>query len=491
MQSERREDMHQESTTRRESAAHRAGTVHGDSAGRRESGIALILAILAGGALLLLSYLSVQTTLVESVTRHAQHDVFLANQIANSAASQALAKIKEAGITTPHSGTGAGPEWVGFSEGAYYYYAIHDAALEVSVIRAWGRIASSPTAVVSTEAPDSGSWDGTGWTVQGLEITVKGYKYLPETPMYFGNGGVERPMGGFDWTRSSDPSDPSTWGIVTSPTSYQSSSVPFEISTLDHPVDYLYGGGPPAPATTYPHPYKVWMSQNPFGQKNVEAWFANSAGAGYDPTIGVTPPPTASYYNVADRTSPDYPYPVSPNIPDVQNFAFELWNKYKDDPSATKLRGGAQRGTYGDLANPSITFVTGDMLVNSSSTFKGAGILLIRDDYDPNVDRENMPSRRAHVDINGTFEWTGLVVVAGWAPDVNVAPTADMTIVGALFGEDSVQSGGEISLDSSTIILKVQGPMRVLYSNAIFQEGGLAHEFLPAVVREVVGIRNI
>jgi hypothetical protein len=434
----------------------------------------------------------VQQTLVQSVTRTVQHDVFTARQIADSAASHALARIKESGVVAPFSGSGGTPSWVSFSEGAYYYYSTYNASVQVNVIRAWGRVASDPNAVASTLSPDDANWDGSGWTVQGVEITVKGYKYIPESPLYFGNGGIEKPLGGFDWTGGSDLSDPSTWGEVTSsPSSWQSSSVPFESSALDHPADYLYNGGTPAPATTNPHPFKIWASQNPIGQRNIEAWFTNSAGVGNDPTIGLTPPPTSSYYNMGDQTSPDYAYPVDSSIPDVQTFAHELWNQHKNDPSATKLSQGSHSGTYGDMSDPGVTFVTGRLTVNSGATFKGAGILVIRDDYDPNVDTDNTPSRQAFLDIRGKLEWTGLVIIAGWAPTIDVRSGGEATIVGALFGEDSVQSGGEISLDSATIIMTLRDDFRVLFSNSLFQPGGIAHQFMPAVNREVVGITNI
>ncbi len=457
-----------------------------------ERGVALILTILVGGTLMMLSFLSVQMTLTQRVTRRVQRDVFMARQIADSAAAHALARIKEGGITAPFSGSGASAEWVDYSEGNYYYYSLHNAALNVTTIRAWGKIASEVAVSSSTAAPDAPDWDGTGWTVKGVEITVKGYKYIPDAPLYFGNGGIERPSGGFEWTGNSDLGDPSTWGVVTSsPSSFQTGSVPFESSALDHPPDFLYGGGLPTPAMTNPHPYKIWTSQNQIGQRNIESWFANSAGVGNDPTIGLTPPPTSSFYDTGDQTSPDYPYPVNSSVPDVQSFAWELWNAYHDNPDATLLNQGPHSGTYGDLDNPGITFVSGELQVDSSETFRGAGILVIRDDYDPNVDSNNRPRHRARLDINGTFEWTGLVIIAGWAPDIDVATDADATIVGALFGEDSVQSGGEISLDSATIILRVRDDFRVLFSNDIFQEGGIAHSFLPAVRREVVGITDL
>ena len=66
-----------------------------------------------------------------------------------------------------------------------------------------------------------------------------------------------------------------------------------------------------------------------------------------------------------------------------------------------------------------------------------------------------------------------------------------MTVVGSLFGEDSVQSGGEISLDSASIILQADGPLRLYYSNSLFATGGLINEFLPSVVKRIVGLREL
>ena len=62
---------------------------------------------------------------------------------------------------------------------------------------------------------------------------------------------------------------------------------------------------------------------------------------------------------------------------------------------------------------------------------------------------------------------------------------------GNYVGEDSVQSGGEISLDSSTIIMTFEDDFRVLYSSGLFGPGGLVRDFLPGVAKEVVGIRDI
>jgi len=460
----------------------------------RQSGVALILVIMSGSGLLVMAVVSLHVTLVHSVTRSVEQQAFSARQIADSGAAQAIARIKEAGLVAPNSGGGSTAAWVNFSNGQYYYYTTYDSVQNVSTLRAWGRIAADSNPSTCTAAPDASTWNGLGWMVQGIEITIKSLWYIPETPVYFGNGGIEQPLGGFSWTSTSNPTDPSTWTPITSsPASYQASSVPFVCSALDYPMDYLYNGGTPTPASSNPHPYKIWASQNMIAQYNTEAWFTKSAGIGYDPTVNVTPPPTSSYYDTSDKNSPDYPYPIDPGLPDVQSFALELWNKHKNDTTSNKLGQGSLSGTYGDLTTPAITFVTGRLTVASGSTFKGTGILVIRDDFDPNTQTNNTPSIKAGLDISGQFEWTGLVIVSGWAPDITVENTsgASATIVGALFGEDSVQSGGETSLDSATITLKVWKPFRIYYSNALFRPGGPLNPDLPFVGKKVVGIRDI
>jgi len=82
------------------------------------------------------------------------------------------------------------------------------------------------------------------------------------------------------------------------------------------------------------------------------------------------------------------------------------------------------------------------------------------------------------------------VIVAGWAPSITVASGADVTVVGSLMGEDSVMSGGEISLDSATISLVVQGPTRLLYDHDMFQPGGLIYDYLPLLRKEVISARE-
>jgi hypothetical protein len=460
----------------------------------RQRGVAMVLMVALGANLILLSVLSLNSTLSRSVAQRQQWSAAVARQIAESAAAQAIARLKEGGITTPMSGGGATSAWVNYSTGQMYYSTTYDWSTELSTVRAWGRVAVESNTSTSTTSPDSVNFDPTGWHIEGIEVVIQGVVFTPTTPVYFGNGGIEKPLGGFNWTGGSDPADPSTWSTVTSsPASYQSNTIPFESSALDHPVDFIDNGGTPTPASADPHPYQIWASQNPIGQFNIEAWFANSAGTGYDPTTKLTPPPTDAYYDTSDKNSPDYPYPVNSSIPDVQDFSWALWSKYKSSTASNvkKLGSGSHTGTYGTIASPTVTFVTGTLKVAAGKTFTGAGILVVRDNYDPNVGGSNTPSTSANVDIQGTFKWTGLVIVAGWAPTFNVSSTGNCTIVGGLMGEDSVMSGGEISLDSATIIMTIQGATKILFSAAPFSPGGIVRSAMPTVNRRVISIREI
>ncbi len=462
---------------------------------RRERGAALVLMVVLGAGLMVLSALSLNMSLVRSAAGRTQLEEFTAHQIAESGVAEALAKLKDGGVQSPRSSSSSGQNWVPFGDGAFYYSSTYDPVTEISRIRAWGRVPTSRRQAAAKNAdvpPDDPTWNGDGWLVKGIELTVQSGKFVPEFPMYFGNGGIERPLGGFEWSSTTDPADPSTWGTVTSsPSSYQASSVPFEASALDHPIDYLVSGGAPLPASGSPHPYQIWAAQNPIGQTNIDAWFNNSAGTG-DAMSTIDPPPTSTYYD-PDPASPDHAYPVRSDIPDVQDWSSSLWNTYgsSNDPSVHKLSGGDLGGTYGDLANPSVTFVTGGLNVPPGQTFKGSGILVIRDDYDPNVDTNNTPGIRANLSVKGKLEWTGLVIIAGWAPSVDVDPGGEVAINGAFFGEDSVQSGGEVSLDSATIIMTIDGPFRVTYSSALFNAGGLLYDQMPDVLKRVIGIRDI
>ena len=113
----------------------------------------MLVAVIMGVGLMVLTAVSVDLTMVTSVTRRVQQDAFVSRQIADSGASQALAKIKEGGFVAPFSGSGASPGWVSFSSGDYYYYTNYDPANGVSTIRAWGKVAVEDNPSTSTEAP--------------------------------------------------------------------------------------------------------------------------------------------------------------------------------------------------------------------------------------------------------------------------------------------------------------------------------------------------
>lgn len=447
--------------------------------------------------------ISVQQSLTRNralADQYVEHEL---REIAESAASQALARVKRGGLTAPHSGNGLFAEWTSFGDGDFYYDSTYDLLSQTTTVRVWARMATSEKTSSTTVSPDDGSWDGTGWDTYGLEVSIVGEKNIPQAPMYFGNGGIEKPLGGFDWGKGVDPADPSTWIPSKNASSSQSSWVPFKIDARDHPYDFLVNGGSPAPVglsladallsltPAKTHPYAIWSSQTTIGQFNTEAWFANSAGVGSDPTSTLAPLPSSGMYVVDDPTSEDYPYPVSTNLADVQAYAWALWSKYSSEPDTYSLGPGQHEGQLGTLADPRISFVTGHLTVAASKKLEGVGILVIRDDYDPNYDTKNTPSRGASLTVNGELEWTGLVIVAGWAPTIRVNNSGSFKIVGSLYGEDSVQSGGEVSLDSATIILDVRGPLEIYYSSELFEPGGLIDPFMPSTTKRIVGMREI
>lgn len=454
----------------------------------RESGVALILAMVLMIGLLAFTAVSVDLMKTEATFIRSEERLFAAKQIVESGLAQGIARLTEGGQTAPVSGNGTVPVWVAFADGQYYYSSDFDTATGLATITSWGRVPVGTSMSNCTVSPDQAGWDGDGYLVQGFEVTIHSSRYVPKSPMYFGNGGIEKPLGGFEWDDDADAFDPTTWETVkSSPSSYQSASIPLKVNALDHPTDYLTAGGSPTPAAPGVHPYNPMVSQNPIGQMNALAWFNKSANGG-SAMSSVTPAPLTSFSN--DPTSPEYAFPIDTHVADVQDFSWNLWSRFKDDANATKLTGGSKTGTYGSLAAPKVTFVTGTLRVDAGKSFAGTGILVVRDDFDPNVDTNNQPSTKAGLDIRGNFKWTGLVIVAGWAPSITVASGADTTIVGSLMGEDSVMSGGEISLDSATISLVVQGPTRLLYDYDMFQPGGLIYDYLPMLRKEVISARE-
>jgi len=454
----------------------------------RESGVALVLTLVFMVGLLAFTAVSIDLMKTQTTFVRSEERIFSARQIAESGLAQGFARLAEGGQLSPVSGNGTSPVWVPFGDGEYFYSSDFEPVTGLATITAWGRVDVGAATSGSAVSPDDANWDGDGYLVQGFEVTIRSARYVPKTPLYIGNGGIEKPLGGFEWDDDADPFDPSTWETVdSSPSSYQSASVPLKVNALDHPTDYLTSGIAPTPAAAGMHPYNPMVSQNAIGQFNVQAWFNKSANGG-SAMSGVTPVPTTSYSS--DPTSPDYAFPIDSHVPDVQDYSWAMWSAYRDDPAATKLTGGAKTGTYGSLAAPKVTFVTGTLRVDSGKSFAGTGILVIRDDYDPNEDTNNQPSTKAGLDIRGNFQWTGLVIVSGWAPSITVTSTGNATIVGTLMGEDSVMSGGEISLDSATISLVVQGPTRLLYDYDMFQPGGLIYDYLPLLDKRVIAARE-
>ena len=212
----------------------------------RRSGVAMIVVLTLIVALLFIAAASVELSIGRARAAETTEQVFAANQVAESGAAQALTFIKQGGVNAPFSGAGAAAAWVDFSEGQFFYRTDVDVATQSSVIKAWGRVAAVVSPSNSAVAPDDPTFDGTGWVLQGLELTVKTSRYVPPAPAYFGNGGIEEPLGGLSSEGGFDPSDPSTWVPVTSsPLSYQASWVPMEVNALDHPADYLQSGTAP------------------------------------------------------------------------------------------------------------------------------------------------------------------------------------------------------------------------------------------------------
>ncbi|MFN0060045.1 MAG: hypothetical protein ACKVX7_16430 [Planctomycetota bacterium] len=458
----------------------------------RTRGSALIVVLVVAIGLMATTLVAFQSSRAHSLASRTRYESLLAREIAQSAVSEAFNEIKRAGNLEPVSGPGPGAAWEAFSDGEFYYYSLFSDLASASTVRAWGRVPYVPNPSSCTLAPDSNGWDGEGWALKGVEITIQAIKYAPNGPIYFGNGGIEAPTGGALLLADSDPQRPQTWALKTgTPTSFQGAAIPFVVSALNHPRDFLTNGGTPEPAQAA-HPYSIAIAQTMIGQHNFDAWFSNSAGAGKNPENQVAPRArgAGARYN-SNKQSPNYPYPVVAALPDVQSLALELWIKHEQDAAVTKLAGGAISGSYGDLATPRIVFVTGELSVAAESTLEGVGILLIRDAFDPRTDTDNQPRVRASLSVAGVLNWTGLVIVVGCSPTISVTSTGSATIVGALLGEDSVQSEGEPSLDSATIALKVMGSLRVLFSKEQFEEGELLYPLLPDAERKIVSVHTL
>lgn len=340
-----------------------------------------------------------------------------------------------------------------------------------------------------------------GYVGQGAERAVHNvravlvtFRFIPNGPLYFGNGAVEWPRGNMEG-HSVD--------------SFISNAMDYTISAWNHPYDHIYDDTPMTrppdgdarwvnqdpDSPFFGQPYSVFENQNWKGKQNITDWLTPWTYYG-------------TTYNPMDQTYVEHPtdagyepFPTHTLAPDVQTFAYDLWAH----PPANSLylsNGDVRYGRYGNLGsdedgdgiddglednglgtldNPRVVFVTGEFL-NSNKAFKGSGILVVRDDYDPAVGGNRLVSNKAKLRFAKDFEWTGLVMVAGWAPHVSTKDLpADqyVKINGAIMGEDSVQSGGESSLDNATIQFYLgyrinssteRGHFTLTYSRDVFSE---------------------
>lgn len=493
---------------------------------RRRRGSALVLALVVGMVLLAIAAASLGTVQTEVMGARIEREVFLARLAAQSGINEALSRLKFTYV--PVSGSTTTASWSRLGDGGFYYRTSYTAPYHT--ITCWGRVRTGSGALDQTNvAPDDPSFDPTGWTIRAMEAIVKRNKHFPNAPVYVGNGGVEKGRGGFAWTSGADPADPSTWSYLpqndtaSGVDSYMSRQLPFRVDARDHPVDFLDNTAATPAAAGTPHPYSVFASQNLVGQHNAESFFQPWTGGGstHDPRTVTQPSLTNSsvYPSAGDA------FQMDANIPDVQEFSWNLWEAYglqTSNPDVVHLPPDSQllgvtggSGTVvqvGTETDPKIVFCTGALEIGSNRKLKGYGILVIRDDYHPSVGTnttDNTPTngstrnKEARLEIQGSLEWTGLVIIAGWRPSIDTSNMSAGNIAkinGALFGEDSVQSGGETSLDSAQIQFYIgpsktsnssNGRFDVTYCRSIFEPGGFVYDLIPETSREIVCIRDL
>lgn len=523
--SKQRLDLHRAASTRR----------------ARRRGAALIMVLMVGLILVATAALSLGSLRDSADSAKGEREVLAARLAAQSGISEALARLKF--TYTPSTSS-----WVRCGDAEYFYTTTYTAPTHT--IRCFGRTKIDATALAQTTlSPESVSYVRTGWLIRGLEAMVVREKNIPNAPFYVGNGGVEKGRGGFAWTSGADPNDPSTWSYLGvndsaagSVDSYQSRDLPFRLDARDHPIDFLDTGTAPDPAQT-PHPFSMFASQTLVGQHNASSWMAPWVDNG-----GVTRDPSTVSFPDVDNTSnfptPADAFPLDQTIPDVQEFVWNLYQRYggeggaANDPetnaswasasdlakvvhitspsngdlnvSGSDTTWASNTRTIGSLANPKVVFATGELAIDAGKTLKGYGILIIRDDYHPTLGgntSNNQPSTKAALNAHGNLEWTGLVLVAGWAPSFRASDASPASnhikINGALFGEDSVMSGGEVALDAAQIQFYI-GPqktgsgavpnstdVKVTYSRDMFEPGGMVYELLPEIDRRLVYLREL
>jgi hypothetical protein len=514
----------------------------------------MILVLVFGVTLIALAGVSLDTARTETVRYRTEHEIFQARQAAQAGVNEALALLRDGGISQPMSGDSGvdggdatdgidDPEWVQHGpDGAYYYRTdvTNLASGQLFTITSYGRYESGTGATFQQGVdPTDPTYDGTGWTQRAIEVLVLASKGIPEAPLYFGNGGVEKGKGGWKWDGAADPLDSSTWtyyGTSGNRPSGTSSWISpgligndvFSVDSRDHPEDWLdlKPSKLPTLVSETPHPYGIFASQTLVGAHNASTFFDTwtSGSSTHDPNTQLTPSPEGSNYE-GDRGQA---FPVDTSIPDVQTWSWELWSTYGNDPNSIHIDdqdsdlssidgeanvvvtngglapgGGHKTFTIGDIDNPQVVFVTGELNVHQNRVLKGYGILVVRDDFHPDEGGNNTPGVDAQIEVAGRLEWTGLVILAGWHPAIDTSGSREgsgIVVNGALFGEDSVQSGGETALDTAQINAYLgtssgannkNGAFVATYSREIFEPGGLIYDLLPNVNVRVLAMRDI
>lgn len=523
----------------------------------RRKGSALVLVLIFGATLISLAALSLDSARTETLRYRQENELFQARQAANAGLNEALALLRDGGISRPMSGdSGADnhgdawddapdgfddPEWVQHGpSGGYFYRTTRDftGGTEIFTITCWGRFQSGTGAQFQQNVhPENPAYDSDGWTQRAVEVLVIARQGIPEAPLYFGNGGVEKGRGGWQWDADADPFDPSTWSYL--PVNGNSNSVSsyisrglvgngFSVDSRAHPEGWLDMSASERANVTLGvnldengnHAYGIFASQTLVGAHNASSFFDSWDGG--DPNPHLSPAPEGSDFG-NDRSNA---FPVDTSIPDVQTWSWQLWSEYGNDPNSVHIddndsnlssldgqngvvrtNGGISPGgrvyTVGGPNDPRIVFTTGTLRVGSNNTLKGYGILVVRDDYHPDTGGNNEPNVDGNLQVDGRLEWSGLVILSGWHPFLSTKTSsngAGIYINGALFGEDSVQSGGETALDTAQIQSYLGNSknannenqeFRVTYSREIFEPGGLVYDLLPRVQKQVVAIYDL
>lgn len=137
--------------------------------------------------------------------------------------------------------------------------------------------------------------------------------------------------------------------------------------------------------------------------------------------------------------------PITPSVDTVKNEVD--WSAYAIELVENRDRyiGGQsqlneildKKKPWGDVTNPEVTFIEGDLQINSKYTARGAGILVVK----------------GNLDITGGFEFKGLVI-AFQNTNINLQLTGTALILGSL-----VVAGSSIGIDVSS------GNIKILYSS--------------------------